>query len=124
VNTALSPHQAGMKSQPGSMTCSFSVGGASGAHSLVAHLFDTAYCRDYRISTWNGEWLQKPFQRRNYYALIEDPFDADDNCGRSVNADGLDRIAQRFSEANSNASHSGGRSSQQQLQDVGNSNIR
>eukprot|EP01025_Chloroclados_australasicus_P044069 TRINITY_DN4749_c0_g1_i4.p1 TRINITY_DN4749_c0_g1~~TRINITY_DN4749_c0_g1_i4.p1 ORF type:complete len:780 (+),score=71.72 TRINITY_DN4749_c0_g1_i4:329-2668(+) len=59
--------------------------------------------RDWRISVWDGAWRQEPFGSP-YRALIEDPFDHEDNCARTLGKvgeeqDRMNQIAIAFHKA-------------------------
>lgn len=75
--------------------------------------------RDHRISTWNAKFIQKPWRhKKRYCVLIEDPFDANDNCARSLEDDSLRHVARRFSEAKASAMQPTGNGSQQHQKSI------
>ena len=58
----------------------------------------SAACRAVRCSTWAGRWAYKQWTR-NYLVPIEDPFDATDNCARSIFAVNVGYVRDAFQES-------------------------
>jgi len=55
-----------------------------------------------RCSPWAGEWRTAPWPGVHYFfyvASIEDPFDATDNCGRSLHSSSIHKVLRAFRSA-------------------------
>ena len=55
-------------------------------------------CRAVRCCTWAGQWTFKPWPKV-YMMPIEDPFDATDNCARSIFAANAEYVSKTLQES-------------------------
>lgn len=51
--------------------------------------------RSVRASTWAGRWTHRHWAK-GYFVGVEDPFDATDNCARSIAPAALPRMVATF----------------------------
>ena len=62
---------------------------------MLSNLVRRLVGRAVRVSTWAGRWSFMEWPKR-YIVPIEDPFDATDNCSRSVMATRIDHVRDSF----------------------------